>query len=277
MMTKLIHSFEGRSCASVWLEAVQFVRDAGMAYNVVLGIEFPALVQPVDAAIQQRVDAFLVEHEAEPLATVASTIFPAGEYVHGDAEEVFNDFPKIFPKIRGRWDGYAVRMLTRSLKMPDGSPISPLERLVRKMRAQASRRGGMRSVYDISMDDPEDPLTEIAIYDASKDAAAIHPPCLMHLSFKLVENQVYLTVMYRTHYYIEKALGNLLGLAQLQLFVAEQMGKGFEPGPLVCHSTYALFDTGPKPRWNKAAAKELIAQCVHISSGQLSSAAAATA
>ena len=35
-----------------------------------------------------------------------------------------------------------------------------------------------------------------------------------------------LTVLYRYHYYIEKALGNLLGLAQLLYFVAKETGLG---------------------------------------------------
>jgi hypothetical protein len=54
--------------------------------------------------------------------------------------------------------------------------------------------------------------------------------------FKLLpSDRVMLTVLYRYHYYIEKALGNLLGLAQLLYFVAKETGLGV--GPLLCHST----------------------------------------
>lgn len=272
-MTQLVKTFEAPSCAGVWLNAVRYVRDEKAAYNVVLGVECPLIVRPLDAAIQQHVNRFLEEHDKEPLATVATTIFPASEYLHGGASEVFNDFAvAILPQIRGRWEGYAARMLTRSIELRNGSKTSPLERMIEKMKQQAPRRGPMRSMYDVSIDDPADPLTEIAIYHAEADAGAIHPPCLMHLSFKLVKKKVYLTVLYRTHFFIEKVLGNLIGLAQLQSFVADQLGEGFAPGPLVCHSTYAVFDVGTKRRksdnkligWTQKEARALVDECMVI-------------
>jgi hypothetical protein len=271
-MNNLIKAFEGPSCASVWLDAVKYIRDQVHAYNVVLGIENPLKVGSRDAAIHQHVNRFLEAHHAEPLATVATTIFPGSEYLHGGADEVFKEFPEVLPRIRGRWDGYAGRMLSRSIEQKDGSKISPLERLVEKMKTQASKAGPMRSVYDISTDDPHDPLFDLAIYQAEQDASAIHPPCLMHLTFKLVTKQVYLTALYRTHFYVEKALGNLIGLAQLQSFVADQLGDGFEAGPLICHSSYALFDSGTRRKkgedtrlgWTHKEASKLIDECVAI-------------
>ncbi len=191
-----------------------------------MAVERPLIVRPSDAAIQQHVNRFLEAHEKEPLATVATTIFPGSEYIHGGASEVYHDFTSVLPKIRGRWDGYAARMLSPSIARHDGSKVSPLERIIEKMKRQAQRPGPMRSVYDISLDDPDDPITDVAIYHADQDAGAIHPPCLMHLSFKLVSNRVYLTALYRTHFFIEKVLGNLIGLAQLQSFVADQIGEG---------------------------------------------------
>lgn len=271
-MAQLIKTFEASSCADVWLNAVRYVRDATLAYNVVLGVERPLIVGPRDAAIQQHVNRFLEAHEKEPLATVATTIFPASEYLHGGASEVFNDFVEVLPKIRGRWDGYAARMLSRSIERRDGSKISPLERMIEKMKGQAQNPGPMRSVYDISIDDPSDPLSEVAIYHADQDSGPIHPPCLMHLSFKLVKQQVYLTALYRTHFFIEKVLGNLIGLAQLQSFVADQLGAGFQPGPLICHSTYAVFDYGRQRRksdnklvgWTHEEARTFVDECLAI-------------
>jgi thymidylate synthase len=65
--------------------------------------------------------------------------------------------------------------------------------------------------------------------------------CLSHLSFKMVgPNRLDLTAMYRSHYYGERALGNLVGLSQLLNFVARESGT--EPGTLSCLSTHALID-----------------------------------
>jgi hypothetical protein len=66
-----------------------------------------------------------------------------------------------------------------------------------------------------------------------------------------------LTVLYRYHYYIEKALGNLLGLSQLLYFVAKETGLGV--GPLVCHSTYAVLDT--EGGWRIGDVKQLVGEC----------------
>ena len=76
--------------------------------------------------------------------------------------------------------------------------------------------------------------------------------------FKLLpEDKVVLTAIYRYHYYIQRALGNLIGLAQLLAFVAEEVGV--EIGPLVCHSTYAVLDT--EGGWSRAEMLKLIEEC----------------
>jgi thymidylate synthase len=51
--------------------------------------------------------------------------------------------------------------------------------------------------------------------------------------FKLHKDRtVSLTAIYRSQYYIAKALGNFIGLGQLLAFVAEE--AGLTPGYLVC-------------------------------------------
>ncbi len=116
----------------------------------------------------------------------------------------------------------------------------------------------MRAVYEANLVEDTDYL-ELPIYDAERDARGTRcQPCLSHLSFKLLpHDRVMLTVLYRYHYYIEKALGNLLGLAQLLYFVAKETGLGV--GPLVCHSTYAVLDT--EGGWRTGDVKQLVADC----------------
>lgn len=74
-----------------------------------------------------------------------------------------------------------------------------------------------------------------------------------------------LTALYRSHYYVYRALGNLYGLAWLQHFVAREVG--IEAANLVCHSTMAKLDTlAAKPKaevkgWGSGDVKALIARC----------------
>lgn len=48
--------------------------------------------------------------------------------------------------------------------------------------------------------------------------------------------------MYRNQYFIQRALGNYLGLARLQRFVATAVG--LEQGPLTVHAFHAQLDLG---------------------------------
>lgn len=69
----------------------------------------------------------------------------------------------------------------------------------------------------------------------------LNMPCLSHLSFKLTDREsVDLTAIYRSHHYAARALGNLLGLSQLQAFVAKE--ANLKVGTLTCISTHAHLD-----------------------------------
>jgi len=70
-----------------------------------------------------------------------------------------------------------------------------------------------------------------------------------------------LTAIYRSHYYVQKTLGNLLGLAQLHFFVANE--TGLQIGPLICHSTYATLEAEPKT-WGKSDIEKLIKNCHRV-------------
>lgn len=253
----MIHVVSGETSAEVWLKAVDFLWECPgrTAYNVILDIADPMTITVGDFAVLDALDAFLRQHSAKPLTTVAGTIFPAGYYARHGLDGVYEKYPSIYPKMHKGWGCYAMRMLRRKGK--DGNEINPLKMLVDKMRKQlvGSR---MRAIYDLGT--MGDELFDIPIYAPATDACQTRgrQPCLSHLSFKIMpDDRLMLTVMYRYHYYIEKALGNLIGLAQLQQFVAEQVG--LRVGPMVCHSTYATLDT--EGGWKVGDLKALIGAC----------------
>ena len=101
---------------------------------------------------------------------------------------------------------------------------------------------------------------DLATYDDNDDRGdRMGGPCLSHLSFKVINDSVHLAAMYRSHYYMHRAYGNLLGLARLQAFVAEQVE--LSPGPLVCHSTMAVLEHGSQWGWKKSEVLPLISRC----------------
>ncbi len=194
-MGKIVTLLEGASCCDVWLQAVNYLVAHEPACNVVLGIEKPLHLSPTDFQIYERAKDFFSRHGALAVSTVASTIFPGSEYLHGGAAEVFERFPITYEKFREGWGTYAGRMLKRSLPSSDGkSLLSPLEHVVNKMKWQR-QHGRMRSIYELSVIAEGDLITDIPIYSAVTDSRRIRGgPCLSHLSFKLLpEDKVVLT------------------------------------------------------------------------------------
>lgn len=253
---KMIHSM---TLAEGWLEACEHLlaqKPDWVDTTVVLHIDEPTRVRRQDKVVADTLDAFLVSHDKYNHHTVAETIFPGYEYVRRGVDGVFNDYPReLFPRIRKHpqarpWGTYAHRLLRRTDR--EGNEYNPLADLIEKMK----QKHAVRAAYEAGLGFGFD----LATYDDDEDRAArMASPCLSHLSFKFIADRVHLSVMYRSHYYIQRAYGNLLGLARLQAFVAEQVGV--TSGPLVCHSTMAVLEHGSAGKWKKSEIPALVAAC----------------
>ena len=244
--------------AQAWLQASLYLVDlpGWMDTSTILHIARPTWVRPEDQKVADVLEEFLVTHGRHNHHTVAETIFPGYEYVTHGVEGVYTTYPaRIFPRIERhrdmrRWGTYAYRLLRRRDR--DGNEYNPLECCIRKMKDRARKR----AAYEIGLGFGFD----LATYDDEADwSARMGGPCLSHVSFKVIDNTVHLAVMYRSHYYIQRAYGNLLGLARLQAFVAEQIEASV--GPLVCHSTMAVLEHGRGWGWRKSEVPPLLSRC----------------
>ena len=260
--------------AEAWLVAAEEMQKAhARLYNVVLEVQKPGLVTPVSRAIESEVDVFLRKHRAQPTHTVAETIFPAVEYRQGGIGAVY-DYPETiyqFIKSENRWGTYALRLTER--KCSDGSTVIPLELAINKLKKQLATKSPKRAAYELDLG--LEPL-ELKLYDAEKDHATQRGgQCLSHISLKLGPNrELYMTAIYRYQYYVQKALGNLLGLARLQAAIARE--AEIEVGPLVCHATMAILEDHQLDNsilWNRADVTQLVETCKAIRDKALEAAA----
>ncbi len=252
----MINPISAATTVGAWLGAANLLLPLSTrsTHTVVLEITNPIALSSIDMRIVRTVDTFLIEHNSDPLSTVAGLVFPGAHYRRHGAKGVLKHFPAIYPKIRSGWGTYAGRMLHRVDKR--GNEFNPLEKLIEKLKKQLSLRGPLKRAYEMNLIDP---FLDLPIFDPETDAnLTIRQPCLSHVSFKLVdEKKLMLTALYRSHYYVQRALGNLLGLSQLLFFVANE--AGLEPGELVCHSSFAYLDAGEK--WKASEVKQLINTC----------------
>lgn len=237
-------------CVSAWLAAVRAVDPHGHeAHNVIIDIADPlARSSPTDPVVK-AVDAFLVSRGVKPVETVANTLFPAALYRRHGAPAFYDRFlTKVLPAVErpGPWSGYYFERMI-SLPGPTGR-VNQLDDIISRLRDPAVKA---RNKFELS------------IFDAARDVdrSPYGGQCLSHGSFKLrkvgARDLLDLTVLYRNHYYIEKLLGNLIGLGRLMAFVAEQ--AGVEVGALTVISTHACVDLPGAKSHPKATRRDIAA------------------
>lgn len=268
----MFRGIEAKSCARAWAAAsmsIMGTRNEG--YNVVIDVADPVRHDAKDDAAITIVDKFLKEHSESPIVTVANTIFPQALYeAHGSPEfyKIYHrDFDRFSRDARG-WGQYFDRM--SRWKVAGGETIFPLQDLIAKLKKNEEKKRRVRAVYEMAVTGPslgspdlpeeeeEDSGLDLTIYAPGSDRRRpMSGPCLSYLSFKRhKDGDLLLTAVYRNHYYMTKLLGNLIGLGQLQAFVAEE--AGLKAGSLTVISTHAEIDM--EGGWKTGDVKDLVEQ-----------------
>ena len=217
------------SCVETWREAVRAVDDAPghEAHNVLLTVEDPTAGAQIGDERVAVVDQFLRRHD-KSVRAISNTIFPQALYNRHGAPEFFASFhERVLPTVRktGRWSGYYFERMSH---WPGAPNDNPLWDIVTRMRTLTAN-----NKYELALFDPARDI----------DNSPYGGQCLSFLSFKRLPGtprKVALTALYRNHYYIEKLLGNLIGLGQLMSFVATETDQAV--GSLTIISTHAMID-----------------------------------
>lgn len=260
-MTILIQQ---RNILDAWIAATDHLRARARHedFNVILEMEAPGEIDAADRAVGAHIDKFLVGHGVQALRTVANTIFPQDLYRRFGAEGVFEHYPeRVYPRLKkcrkNSWGTYFHRMVRRI--DASGKQVNPLSNVVARLKKEAAGKHAKRARYELNL---VDPFLDVTICDPTRpgDGKALGAPCLSHLSFKLRDGAVALTAFYRSHYYVERALGNLLGLSNLLNFVAAE--TELEPGFLTCISSMAKIDHGE--HWTFSETETLLDECKRL-------------
>jgi hypothetical protein len=240
-------------CATAWLDAATAVDNlpGHTGHTIVIEIDNPTAGASLSHPIVSKVDAFL-RARCKSVDTIANTIFPAALYRRYGYPDFISRFrTNVLPKVRrtDRWSGYYFDRMT-GIPRPGDEPFNQLADVIRRMG------------------DAGNPCLnkfEIVIFDPLRDVdeSPYGGQCLSLLSFKLLPGtpkKISLTAVYRNHFYIEKLLGNIIGLSRLLSCVAAETGH--EVGPLIIHSTHAVIDTpGKSPLNRRSCVTELLEQC----------------
>jgi len=257
---------KGKTTPEVWLAAAEYLASlkANEDFDVILHITEPTVLSEHDRRVYDEVDKFLKSQGAFGIHTVAETIFSLDEYRRSGAAGLYGEFPEKLRKIQkarsdGNWGSYAYRILRQ--RDAKGTIFNPLEDMVAKIKKHGKYRASFELGAGLPMED------EIQIYAPETDRKRLYGgPCLSHLSIKVHDGQVRFNATYRSHYYVRRLLGNLVGLGRLQFFLAHE--TGLKVGALTVNSTFARLDTGSGDgsggRWRKADVKSLLGRCREI-------------
>jgi len=228
---------QAQSLTEAWLAASEYLRDAGReAFGLMVEVTSPDSPQTLRDPVRAHLDRYLAGLPDQSIETVAGTIFPATYYRKGDAARLFATYELNWPLIRdlhrSNSGGTYFRRLTH-LETIDRNGnrvrLNPLAHIIDKIRGQLRTRGPYRTVYPLS------------IYQPGLDRKKVLSfPCMTFLDLKIDGRRLHLTAQYRNQMYTTKAYGNLVGLADLQDFVARE--TGLEVGHILCLATHAQLD-----------------------------------
>jgi thymidylate synthase len=268
----MFRCIEAKSCARAWAAACKSIMATkNEGYNVVIDVADTVKHNAKENTAINLVDKFLKLHEESPIVTVANTIFPQALYeAHGSPRfyEVYHrDFDRFSREAKG-WGQYFDRM-TR-WKVAGGETIHPLQDLIAKLKKNEDKQRRVRAVYEMAVTGPslgtpdlpdqdeEETDLDLTIYAPGSDRRRpMSGPCLSYLSFKRhTDGDLLLTAVFRNHYYMTKLLGNLIGLGQLQAFVAKE--AALKTGSLTVVSTHAEIDM--EGGWKTNEVRELVEQ-----------------
>jgi thymidylate synthase len=226
-------------CATAWLEAVKLVdgqhghdgQSGHQAMNVIIDIADPTAAATLAHPVVALVNDFLMAQD-KSIEAVANTIFPSALYGHHGSPgfiKVFHD--RVLPKVRKNknWSGYYFERMTVHAKA-DGRNLDQLSELVGRIRDKSTK-----SLHN----------HQVVVFDPERDAtdSVYGGQCLSFLNFHLLPTRpktLVLTAQYRNHYYIEKLLGNLIGLGRLMAYIAKETDT--RVGDLTVVSTHATID-----------------------------------
>ena len=209
------------SIQEAWRACAQLIVDSGDRFNLVVHITDPTAVQEEGLA---SFDPRRVRPQVKSLYDVANTIFPSGHNNQTlSAEEFLDHYAAIYSRGRSRtptaWGTYFQRLVDFG-----GGNVKQLQNTIDCMNEWHARP---RAAFVLHLSG--------AHLDTPRPLGA---PCWQYGQFIRTDNNILsLSVVYRSHDYFEKALGNFLGLARLLRFVCRHTHQ--TPGTLTCLSIYA--------------------------------------
>jgi hypothetical protein len=182
--------------------------------------------------IRRAAGDLLADVQLPGVATVANTLFPAAMAAQTpDIAALASRYQRIFPELK-RLEPRANRDGTYFLRLvayPGATgAVNQLERIISTLTLELATDGPKRARYEVAVEAPaetcEPSSVGVPVFEPSKDTSPMGFPCLSFLSFQHDCSSLHAVAHYRSQFLMQRGLGNYLGIAQLQRYLAGQAG-----------------------------------------------------
>jgi thymidylate synthase len=222
----------GDNIVNAWKSASKIVLDAPdhRIRNLITEIENPL---EWDSAWLRQYDPKTVGGD-DRFSVVAKVLFPPSSRKHDESrEQYYERWKAMLSRARKRrvlhtsWGStYFERLLSL------GGSDNQIERMIHALTTWQRKEAALVAHLSAPAKDHLKPIGS---------------PCLQFIEVLWGSDEVIdLVALYRNHDYLNKVLGNFLGLARLLTFIANESNK--KPGKIICHSVHAFCKSAPKLR-----------------------------
>jgi len=228
------------SLTHAWSAAFNRITAPGVDEIAPLIVTFPHLDGEPEHPVQSLIDDTLRSQHEFMTKTVASTMFPISLWNPNQPRtKLFERHERAY-RVIGRVPQNRNGTYFQRLTAFDGKngPVNQLEKLLSSFDAGNHRRSALQA----------------SIFDPTRDHTKQRQrgfPCLQQVSFAPVgDDELHVNGFYATEYLFEKAYGNYLGLRDLGIFIAHELGRRLTR--ITCVAGIALLGDV-----NKAIARDL--------------------
>lgn len=279
----MVHVARATDLGEGWVKTLRIVHDlGGAAVNVITSVDAPTLQEnPRLRAVLDRTHHGQNQRKTKiySVDTVAATIFPrafykppVGRWSPDNREPYEKAAQRLYDRYTRNYDMlqriapasngngiYFGRLV--NWELPDGRTINQLDLRIRHLRYARENNWTQWNLNELVLAGSAGPEIAGAPDGLQMYRPTDHPgvlsrgfPCLAHIDVSVFKSKLHLTAVYRHQALITKGYGNLLGLAGLQHFMAQQTGYGV--GELCMVGGFS--DAELKAPWSKTEAAQIL-------------------
>jgi len=224
----MAYLIKSQSCLTAWKDACNHILTNGDGDNLIVEINSPGNFS--EAELKEITNSGLIS--TTQIDNVVNTIFPEKFYRRNlglTANQLYDLHEKIYGrgktmhrKNKARWGNYFLRFTKFGM-----SKENQLQNIINDIN---KRKNKYAACY----------IMHVSSVQLDSNTRNIGNPCLQYVQIGQNGNVLNLTAIYRNHDFLNKSLGNYIGLTKLLGFICTQTGHVM--GGLTCHSIHYFLE-----------------------------------